>query len=183
MIILGIDTSCDDTSAGVVVEGRKVLSSVVHSQDGIHRPHGGIVPELASREHIKNIMYVVEEALLKADTEMDALDGIAVTVGPGLVGSLLVGLYYAAGLAYSKETPLIPINHLEGHILSIFLEKEAPEFPFVACTISGGHTSIYHVKNYGKYTLMGQTMDDAAGEAFDKVAKISGLGYPGRGRH
>jgi N6-L-threonylcarbamoyladenine synthase len=179
MIILGIDTSCDDTSAGVVVDGRKVLSSVVHSQVGIHRPHGGIVPELASREHIKNIMYVVEEALQKADTGMDALDGIAVTVGPGLVGSLLVGLYYAAGLAYSKETPLIPINHLEGHILSIFLEKEAPDFPFVACTVSGGHTSIYHVENYGKYTLMGQTMDDAAGEAFDKVAKISGLDYPG----
>ena len=179
MIILGIDTSCDDTSAGVVVDGRKVLSSVVHSQIGIHRPHGGIVPELASREHIKNIRYVVEEALFKAAVEMDELNGIAVTVGPGLVGSLLVGLYYAAGLAYSKGMPLIPINHLEGHILSIFLEKEAPEFPFVACTVSGGHTSIYYVENYGKYTPMGQTVDDAAGEAFDKVAKISGLGYPG----
>lgn len=178
-IILGIDTSCDDTSAGVVMDGRKVLSSVVQSQIGIHRPHGGVVPELASREHIKNIMYVVEEALLKAGTPMDSLDGIAVTVGPGLVGSLLVGLYYAAGLAYSKGTPLIPINHLEGHILSIFLEKEAPEFPFVALTVSGGHTNIYHVENYGKYTAMGQTVDDAAGEAFDKVAKISGLGYPG----
>ena len=179
MNVLGIDTSCDDTSAGVVVDGRKVLSSVVQSQVGIHRPHGGVVPELASREHIKNIMYVVEEALLKADATMDALDGIAVTIGPGLVGSLLVGLYYAAGLAYSKGKPLIPINHLEGHILSIFLEKEAPEFPFVALTVSGGHTNIYHVENYGKYTAMGQTVDDAAGEAFDKVAKISGLGYPG----
>ena len=179
MNLLGIDTSCDDTSAGVVVNGREVLSSVVQSQFGIHRPHGGVVPELASREHIKNIMYVVEEALLKADTTMDALDGIAVTVGPGLVGSLLVGLYYAAGLAYSKRKPLIPINHLEGHILSIFLEKEAPEFPFVALTVSGGHTNIYHVEGYGKYTAMGQTVDDAAGEAFDKVAKISGLGYPG----
>ena len=179
MNVLGIDTSCDDTSAGVVADGRKVLSSVVQSQVGIHRPHGGVVPELASREHIKNIMYVVEEALLKAGTALDAVDGIAVTVGPGLVGSLLVGLYYAAGLAYSKGKPLIPINHLEGHILSIFLEKEVPEFPFVALTVSGGHTNIYHVQNYGKYMSMGQTVDDAAGEAFDKVAKISGLGYPG----
>ncbi len=179
MKILGIDTSCDDTSAGVVADGRKVLSSVVHSQIGIHRPHGGIVPELASREHIKNILYVADEALSKAGTSLDSMDGIAVTVGPGLVGSLLVGLYYAAGLAYAKGMPLIPINHLEGHILSIFLEEEAPPFPFIALTVSGGHTNITLVENYGKYTVMGQTVDDAAGEAFDKVAKISGLGYPG----
>lgn len=179
MIILGIDTSCDDTSAGVVVDGTLVLSNVVHSQVKLHHPHGGVVPELASREHLKNVMPVVRAALQKADIRMSDLDGIAVTVGPGLVGSLLVGLYYAKGLAYVHDIPLAAINHLEGHILSIFLEKEAPSFPFVALTVSGGHTSLYHVKGYGSYSQMGQTIDDAAGEAFDKVAKIFGLGYPG----
>lgn len=179
MIILGIDTSCDDTSAGVVVGGRRVLSNVVHSQVKLHHPHGGVVPELASREHLKNIMPVVQTALTKAHVRMSDLDGIAVTVGPGLVGSLLVGLYYAKGLSYVHDIPLAAINHLEGHILSIFLEEEVPSFPFVALTVSGGHTSVYHVKGYGSYTQMGQTIDDAAGEAFDKVAKIFGLGYPG----
>jgi N6-L-threonylcarbamoyladenine synthase len=124
-------------------------------------------------------MPVVREALLKADLRMEDLDGIAVTVGPGLVGSLLVGLYYAKSLAYAHKIPLVAINHLEGHILSIFLEENVPSFPFVALTVSGGHTSLYHVEAYGKYTQMGQTLDDAAGEAFDKVAKILGLGYPG----
>jgi N6-L-threonylcarbamoyladenine synthase len=179
MIILGIDTSCDDTSAGVVVDGRHVLSNVVHSQVKLHHPHGGVVPELASREHLKNVMPVVRTALHKADVRISDLDGIAVTVGPGLVGALLVGLYYAKGLSYVHDIPLAAINHLEGHILSIFLEEDAPSFPFVALTVSGGHTSVYHVKGYGDYTLMGQTIDDAAGEAFDKVAKIFGLGYPG----
>ncbi len=179
MIILGIDTSCDDTSAGVVVGGTRVLSNVVQSQVKLHHPHGGVVPELASREHLKNIMPVVREALQKADVRMSDLDGIAVTVGPGLVGSLLVGLYYAKGLSYVHDIPLAAINHLEGHILSVFLEEEAPSFPFVALTVSGGHTSLYYVKGYGSYTQMGQTIDDAAGEAFDKVAKIFGLGYPG----
>ena len=179
MIILGIDTSCDDTSAGVVADGKRVLSNVVHSQVKLHHPHGGVVPELASREHLKNIMPVVRTALQKADVHMTDLDGIAVTVGPGLVGSLLVGLYYAKGLSYVHDIPLAAINHLEGHILSIFLEEEAPSFPFVALTVSGGHTSLYHVRGYGSYTQMGQTIDDAAGEAFDKVAKIFGLGYPG----
>ncbi len=179
MIILGIDTSCDDTSAGVVVDGREVLSNVVNSQVKLHKPHGGVVPELASREHLKNIMPVVSESLLTANIHMRDLDGIAVTVGPGLVGALLVGLYYAKGLSYVYNIPLVGINHLEGHIISIFLEKESPDFPFVALTVSGGHTSLYHVEGYGKYTLMGQTLDDAAGEAFDKVAKILGLGYPG----
>ena len=179
MIILGIDTSCDDTSAGVVVGGRRVLSNVVHSQIKLHHPYGGVVPELASREHLKNIMPVVQTALQKAHVRMSDLDGIAVTVGPGLVGSLLVGLYYAKGLSYVHDIPLAAINHLEGHILSIFLEEEVPSFPFVALTVSGGHTSLYHVKGYGSYTQMGQTIDDAAGEAFDKVAKIFGLGYPG----
>ena len=179
MIILGIDTSCDDTSAGVVVDGRRVLSNVVHSQIKLHHPYGGVVPELASREHLKNIMPVVQTALQKAHVRMSDLDGIAVTVGPGLVGALLVGLYYAKGLSYVHDIPLAAINHLEGHILSIFLEEEVPSFPFVALTVSGGHTSLYHVKGYGSYTQMGQTIDDAAGEAFDKVAKIFGLGYPG----
>lgn len=179
MIILGIDTSCDDTSVGVVADGGRVLSNVVHSQVKLHYPHGGVVPELASRGHLCNIMPVVREALSKADLRLEDLDGIAVTVGPGLVGSLLVGLYYAKGLAYALNIPMAAINHLEGHILSIFLEEKAPSFPFVALTVSGGHTSLYHVKGYGHYTQMGQTLDDAAGEAFDKVAKILGLGYPG----
>ncbi len=179
MIVLGIDTSCDDTSAGVVVDGRRVLSNVVHSQVTVHHPHGGVVPELASREHIRNIMPVVDAALSRAEIELDQLDGMAVTVGPGLVGALLVGLYYAKGLSYASKKPMVAVNHLEGHILSIFLEKDIPPFPFLALTVSGGHTSLYHVEGFGRYTLMGQTLDDAAGEAFDKVAKISGLGYPG----
>jgi N6-L-threonylcarbamoyladenine synthase len=179
MILLGIDTSCDETSAAVVLDGQEVLSNVVHSQVELHHPHGGVVPELASREHVRNIMPVVHQSLLKAGIEMKDLEGIAVTVGPGLVGSLLVGLYYAKGLAYVHNIPLVAINHLEGHILSIFLEKNVPEFPFVALTVSGGHTSLYHIKGYGKYTQLGQTLDDAAGEAFDKVARVLGLGYPG----
>lgn len=179
MIILGIDTSCDDTSAGVVMEGRHVLSNVVHSQVKLHNPHGGVVPELASREHLKNLIPVVSEALKRAQLGMADLDGIAVTVGPGLVGALLVGLYYAKGLSYALDIPLVAVNHLEGHILSIFLEEEVPPLPFVAMTVSGGHTSLYYVKAYGDYIQMGQTLDDAAGEAFDKVAKILGLGYPG----
>ncbi len=179
MIILGIDTSCDDTSAGIVEDGQRTLSNVVHSQVKLHHPHGGVVPELASREHLRYIVPVVEESLSRANIRMRDLDGIGVTVGPGLVGSLLVGLYYAKGLSYVNNIPLAAINHLEGHILSIFLEKEVPPFPFMALTVSGGHTSLYHVTGYGQYTQMGQTLDDAAGEAFDKVAKILGLGYPG----
>jgi N6-L-threonylcarbamoyladenine synthase len=156
-----------------------MLSNVVHSQVEVHHPHGGVVPELASREHIRNIVPVVDESLKRAGVDMGELDGIAVTVGPGLVGALLVGLYYAKGLSYATKTPLVAVNHLEGHILSIFLEEEIPPFPFLALTVSGGHTNLYHVEGFGRYTLMGQTLDDAAGEAFDKVAKISGLGYPG----
>ncbi|MFC1883531.1 tRNA (adenosine(37)-N6)-threonylcarbamoyltransferase complex transferase subunit TsaD [Thermodesulfobacteriota bacterium] len=179
MKILGIDTSCDDTAAGIVENGKHVLSNVVHSQIKYHSPHGGVVPELASREHLRNIIPVVEESLNKANIRMQDLDGIAVTIGPGLVGSLLVGLYYAKGLAYAHNLPVCGINHLEGHILSIFLEKNTPPFPFVALTVSGGHTSLYLVKGYGQYMQIGQTLDDAAGEAFDKVSKILGLGYPG----
>jgi len=179
MNILGIDTSCDDTSVAVITDKPRVLSNVIHSQVKLHHPHGGVVPELASRAHLRNITAVVREALSKADLRMGDLDGIAVTVGPGLVGSLLVGLYYAKSLAYAYDIPLVAINHLEGHILSVFLEKDYPSFPFVALTVSGGHTSLYHVEGFGQYVQMGQTLDDAAGEAFDKVAKILGLGYPG----
>ena len=179
MNVLGIDTSCDDTSAGIVSDDGRVLSNVIHSQVKLHRPHGGVVPELASREHLRNIMPVVQEALSQAKLGMKDLDGIAVTVGPGLVGSLLVGLYYAKSMSYAHRIPLIAVNHLEGHILSIFLEEKTPSFPFVALTVSGGHTSLYHVEGYGRYSQLGQTLDDAAGEAFDKVAKILGLGYPG----
>jgi len=179
MIVLGIDTSCDDTSVAVVSEDRGVLSSVVNSQVRLHHPYGGVVPELASREHIRNIVPVAEEALAKAGIRMTDLDGIAVTVGPGLVGSLLVGLRYARGVAWAGGLPLVGINHLEGHILSILLEENAPSFPFTALTVSGGHTSLYFVEGPGVYRTLGETRDDAAGEAFDKVAKILGLGYPG----
>jgi N6-L-threonylcarbamoyladenine synthase len=179
MIILGIDTSCDDTSAAILADGRVVLSNVINSQIKLHHVYGGVVPELASREHIRNIAPVVDEALSKAGIGMDQLGGIAVTIGPGLIGSLLIGLYYAKGLAMVRNLPLIGINHLEGHILSAILEDDPPEFPFVALTVSGGHTSLYHVKGLGHYSPMGQTLDDAAGEAYDKVAKILGLGYPG----
>ncbi|MGD2125968.1 MAG: tRNA (adenosine(37)-N6)-threonylcarbamoyltransferase complex transferase subunit TsaD [Desulfobacteraceae bacterium] len=179
MNILGIDTSCDDTSAAVVVDGRHVLSSVVNSQIRLHHPYGGVVPELASREHLGNIVSVVDEALSTAKMHLRDLDGIAVTVGPGLIGSLLVGLYYAKALSYVHKIPMVGVNHLEGHILSIFLEDDIPPFPVVVLTVSGGHTALFHIKDFGEYTLMGQTLDDAAGEAFDKVAKILGLGYPG----
>jgi len=179
MNILGIDTSCDDTSAAVVADGYRVLSNAVNSQIKLHHPYGGVVPELASREHIRNIVPVVQEALSAAGLKSKDLHGVAVTVGPGLIGSLLVGLYYAKGFAYVNHIPLIGVNHLEGHILSIFLEEKVPRFPFVALTVSGGHTSLYHVKDFGNYTLLGQTLDDAAGEAFDKMAKILDLGYPG----
>jgi N6-L-threonylcarbamoyladenine synthase len=179
MLVLGIDTSCDDTSAAVVEDGCCPHSSIVNSQVKLHHPYGGVVPELASREHLRNIVPVVEEALRQASVSFEDLGGIAVTVGPGLVGALLVGLYYAKGVAAAHDLPLVGINHLEGHILSIFLEEESPSFPFVALTVSGGHTSIYLVEGYGRYGQMGQTLDDAAGESFDKVAKILGLGYPG----
>lgn len=179
MMILGIDTSCDDTSAAVLADDHRVLSNVVNSQIRLHHPYGGVVPELASREHVRNIVPVVQEALEQAGVRVTDLDGIAVTVGPGLIGSLLVGLHYARGLSWATGIPLVGVNHLEGHILSILLEEETPPFPFVALTVSGGHTSLYHVKGPGSYQILGQTLDDAAGEAFDKVAKILGLGYPG----
>jgi len=179
MLVMGIDTSCDETSAGVVLNGKEICSNVVHSQVSVHHSHGGVVPELASREHLGNIMPVVDKCLSDAGIRGSDLDAVAVTVGPGLVGSLLVGLYYAKALTYAHNIPLVAVNHLEGHILSIFLEKRVPDFPFVALAVSGGHTSLYHVRGLGQYEQLGQTLDDAAGEAFDKVAKVFGLGYPG----
>ncbi len=179
MIVLGIDTSCDDTSAAVVSDRDGLLSNVVNSQVRLHHPYGGVVPELASREHIRNIVPVVDKALDDAGMDASRLDGVAVTVGPGLIGSLLVGLHYARGLAWVRSLPVVGVNHLEGHVLSILLEEETPPFPFVALTVSGGHTSLYRVERPGVYATLGQTLDDAAGEAFDKVAKLLGLGYPG----
>ena len=179
MNILGIDTSCDDTCAALVKDGKYLLSNIVNSQVLIHHEHGGVVPELASREHIRNIVPVVRESLKKASLTTKDIDAIAVTVGPGLVGALLVGIYFAKAFSYANGIPLLGINHLEGHILSIFLEKTPPSFPFLALTASGGHTNIYHVRNFGDYTVLGQTLDDAAGEAFDKIAKLLDLGYPG----
>jgi N6-L-threonylcarbamoyladenine synthase len=179
MIILGIDTSCDDTCAAIVENGKKLLSNVINSQLIVHHRYGGVVPELASREHIRNIVPVVKESLRKAELNSKDIDAIAVTVGPGLVGALLVGIYFAKSFGYANNIPLIGVNHLEGHILSIFLEKRSPPFPFIALTVSGGHTNIYHVRDFGDYTVLGQTLDDAAGEAFDKIAKLLELGYPG----
>ncbi len=178
MLILGIDTSCDDTSAAVL-EGRKILSNVVSSQVEIHRKYGGIVPELASRRHIEMIWPVVSEALDKASVTLKDIEGIAVCNGPGLIGSLLVGVCFAKATGYASKIPFIGINHLEGHILSAMLGDETPGFPFLCLVVSGGHTSLYRVDGFGQYRELGRTRDDAAGEAYDKVAKLLGLGYPG----
>ncbi|MFZ5996582.1 MAG: tRNA (adenosine(37)-N6)-threonylcarbamoyltransferase complex transferase subunit TsaD [Nitrospirota bacterium] len=179
MYILGIDTSCDDTSASVVVDGQKILSNVVSSQTEIHKKYGGIVPELASRRHIEMIWPVTDEALKSAGLPLDAMNAIAVCYGPGLIGSLLVGGGFAKAVGYAKGIPLVAVNHLEGHIFSVFLEEQRPEFPFLSLIASGGHTSLYIVEGFGQYIELGRTRDDAAGEAFDKVAKLLGLGYPG----
>jgi N6-L-threonylcarbamoyladenine synthase len=179
IVILGIDTSCDDTSASVVVDGRRILSNVVSSQTEIHRFYGGVVPELASRRHIEMIIPVVQEALSRASVELKDLSAIAVCYGPGLVGSLLVGCCFAKSVSYVEGVPLIGVNHLEGHIFSAFLLEEAPQFPFLCLVVSGGHTSLIRVDGVRQYREVGRTRDDAAGEAYDKVAKLLGLGYPG----
>jgi N6-L-threonylcarbamoyladenine synthase len=179
MNVLGIESSCDETAAAVVAEGRRILSSVVASQDAVHAPFGGVVPELASRRHLEAIVPVVERALADAGVKLDHLDGIAVTQGPGLVGSLLVGCSLAKSAAYVTRLPLVGVNHLEGHIFAAFLSPPAPDYPFLALVVSGGHTALYHVPAPLRYQRVGQTRDDAAGEAFDKVAKLLGLGYPG----
>jgi N6-L-threonylcarbamoyladenine synthase len=177
--ILGIDTSCDDTAAAVVLNGKKIISNVVSSQNEFHEKYGGIVPEIASRKHIEMIWPVVDEALKSSGVKMSEIAAIAVCHGPGLIGSLLIGVCFAKSLAFINKIPLLAINHLEGHIYSSFLEQPVPDYPFIALVVSGGHTSIYRINAFGDYTELGRTIDDAAGEAFDKVAKILGLGYPG----
>ena len=181
MYILGIETSCDETAAAVVQDGTVVLSSKVSSQIEVHHRYGGVVPELASRKHIEAIVPAVTGALSDSGIKTGQIDAIAVTRGPGLVGALLVGFSFAKAYAYTLGIPLVGVNHLEGHINSVFLEPQAPPFPFVALLASGGHTGIYYVTSHTAIELMGQTRDDAAGEAFDKVAKLLGLGYPGGG--
>lgn len=178
-LILGIDTSCDDTSASVVEDGRRMLSNIVSSQNRVHKKYGGIVPELASRRHIEMIWPVVKEALEVSGIRLNDLSGIAVCHGPGLIGSLLVGCCFAKAVSYSRGIPLLGVNHLEGHIFSAFLEERMPPFPFLSLIVSGGHTSLIRVDNFGSYSELGRTRDDAAGEAYDKVAKLLGLGYPG----
>ncbi|HMH49026.1 MAG TPA: tRNA (adenosine(37)-N6)-threonylcarbamoyltransferase complex transferase subunit TsaD [Candidatus Acidoferrum sp.] len=179
MKILGIESSCDETAAAVLVDGRQILSNVVASQDDVHAPFGGVVPELASRRHLEIVLPVIERALAEAAVRVEDLDGIAVTQGPGLVGSLLVGCTVAKALAYVHGISLVPVNHLEGHIYAAFLTDDPPEHPFLALVVSGGHTALYHAPAPLEYALVGQTRDDAAGEAFDKVAKLLGLGFPG----
>ena len=183
MRILGIESSCDETAAAVVEDGERVLSSVVASQMSTHSKYGGVVPELASREHLRAIVPVVREALTQSSTRLEGLDAIAATVGPGLVGSLLVGLTYAKSLSFARGLPLIAVNHIEGHIHAVILEAKRAgtpvEYPALALVVSGGHTHLFEVLEGFRYRLLGKTRDDAAGEAFDKVAKLLGFGYPG----
>ncbi|HEX7489572.1 MAG TPA: tRNA (adenosine(37)-N6)-threonylcarbamoyltransferase complex transferase subunit TsaD, partial [Anaeromyxobacteraceae bacterium] len=170
MKVLGIETSCDETAAAVVEDGRRALSDVVATQIELHRKWGGVVPELASRNHVMQVLPVVDEALAKAGVEPASLDGIAVTSGPGLVGALLVGVQVAKALSLAWEKPLVGVNHLEGHLLASFLSERPPAFPFLGLVVSGGHTSLYAAESFGRYRLLGATRDDAAGEAFDKGA-------------
>jgi N6-L-threonylcarbamoyladenine synthase len=179
MKILGIESSCDETAAAVVEDGRRVLSDVVATQIDIHSRWGGVVPELASRNHVVQVMPVVNQALSLAAILPQELDGIAVTSGPGLVGALLVGVQAAKALALAWNKPLARVNHLEGHLVAAFLVDPPPSFPYLGLVVSGGHTSLYDVQGFGRYRLLGQTRDDAAGEAFDKGAKLLGLPYPG----
>ncbi|ADL13578.1 tRNA (adenosine(37)-N6)-threonylcarbamoyltransferase complex transferase subunit TsaD [Acetohalobium arabaticum] len=178
-LILGIESSCDETSAAVVKEGREVLSNVVASQVDWHRKFGGVVPEIASRKHVELINPVLEQALKEAEVSFEDLSAVAVTYGPGLVGGLLVGIAAAKSIAYAQQIPLLPINHIEGHIYSNFIAHKDLEAPLVCLTVSGGHTDLLYFKELGTYQILGRTRDDAAGEAFDKVAKVLELGYPG----
>jgi len=180
MRLLAIETSCDETAAAVLEDGRSVLSSVVSSQVALHAPYGGVVPELASRHHLENVAPVVREAMQAAGTGFDRLGAVAVTYGPGLIGSLLVGLQAAKGIAFALDKPLVPVHHIAGHIQAPFLAApgEVP-LPALALVVSGGHSHLYEVPEPGAYRLLGRTRDDAAGEAYDKVAKLLGLGYPG----
>jgi len=185
MLVLGLESSCDETAAAVVADGRRVLSDVVASQVDVHARYGGVVPELASRHHVVNVVPVLDAALRDAGVTLDDIDGIAVTRGPGLVGALLVALQTAKAVAYARGLPLVGVNHLEGHLTAVYLAEEGdgdaavPEFPHLALLVSGGHSSLIRVDGFGELLELGATRDDAAGEAFDKVAKMLGLGYPG----
>lgn len=178
-IILAIESSCDETSASIVKNGREVLSNTIYSQVAIHRTYGGVVPEIASRNHLEKISRIVDAALEEAGLTFDALDAVAVTYGPGLVGALLVGLSYAKALAFSLDVPLIGVNHIEGHIAANYIAHPELEPPFLTLVVSGGHTHLVWVPDYGVHEVLGRTRDDAVGEAFDKVARSLGLGYPG----
>ncbi len=179
MLTLGIETSCDETAAAVLEDGTRVKSNIIYSQVATHRRFGGVVPEIASREHLEKIEGVVNAALAEANVTAHDLDGIAVTQGPGLIGCLLVGINYAKGIAYAANKPIVGVNHIEGHVYSVAFEFPPPEYPALALIVSGGHTNLVLLPEPEKYKLVGRTRDDAAGEAFDKVAKLIGLGYPG----
>lgn len=179
IMVLGIETSCDETSAAVVLNGRTILSNVISSQIDLHKKYGGVVPEIASRKHVELIIPVINQALEEASMEPGAIDVIGVTYGPGLVGALLVGLSAAKGLAYSLGKPIVGVHHIEGHIAANYLEHKDLEPPFLCLVASGGHSHIIYVKDYKSFEILGQTRDDAAGEAFDKIARALGLGYPG----
>lgn len=179
ILILAIESSCDETAAAVVKNGRTVLSNVISSQIALHTLYGGVVPEIASRKHIEKINQVIKQALTEADTELKDIDAIGVTYGPGLVGALLVGVAQAKAISYASGKPLIGVHHIEGHVSANFIEHKDLKPPFLCLIVSGGHTHLVIVKDYGKYEIIGRTHDDAAGEAFDKVARAIGLGYPG----
>ncbi|ACM60926.1 N6-L-threonylcarbamoyladenine synthase [Caldicellulosiruptor bescii] len=179
MLVLGIETSCDETSAAIVEDGRKILSNVIYSQIDIHYQFGGVVPEIASRKHVEKISYVVDMAFKQAGLTIDDIDGIAATYGPGLVGSLLVGLSFAKALSYAKRLPFVAVNHIEGHIYANFITYPQLTPPLIVLVVSGGHTNLIILKDFEEYEVVGKTRDDAAGEAFDKIARYLGLGYPG----
>jgi len=179
MLILGIETSCDETAAAVVADGRRVMSSVVATQFELHAAYGGVVPELAARRHLESILPVIEAALDQAGVSGAEIDGLAVTQGPGLIGALVIGMAVGKALALAWDRPLVGVHHLQAHVLAAFLSENPPEFPLVALVVSGGHTNLYRVRGFLEMELLGRSRDDAGGEAFDKVAKLLGLGYPG----
>ena len=179
MLVLGVESSCDETAAAVIENGRIIRSNIIASQIKTHAPFGGVVPELASREHLDSITTVVNSALTAAGVTLDLIDGIAVTKGPGLVGSLLVGISFAKSLAFSFDKPIVGVNHIEGHVYSVAFEHPPVDYPALALVVSGGHTTLFFIPAEGEYAALGRTRDDAAGEAYDKVAKLLGLGYPG----
>lgn len=179
LIILGVESTCDETACSIVKNGRKLVASVISSQIEIHKPYGGVVPEIASRKHVENIIPVLDECFAQAGTSLDQIDGVAVSYGPGLVGALLTGISVAKAIAWSLDVPLLGVNHIEGHIFANFLSHKDLQPPFMALIVSGGHSHIVYMRDYLTYEIIGKTRDDAAGEAFDKTARVLGLGYPG----